>query len=261
MVKKKFPPRNCVRCGVEIIPNSSQQKYCPECKIIATRETKQRYAYKKHPNRKPKEAHYCIVCGEKSSGSFDGKYYCNKHWLRLYHHGTVELLGRKSKNTYEITGNIAKCKTAKGIGFLLDVEDIEKCFKYTWCVDGNGYLVANVNGGHNARLHRFVLGLKKDDDVKVDHINGNTLDNRKCNLRVCTTAQNGKNIKKKINNTSGYPGVRQVPSGKYQARIMVNRKEINVGRYDTFVEAKMARIQAETKYFGEFSPTVSRGII
>jgi hypothetical protein len=152
---------------VEIIPNSSQQKYCPECKIIATRETKQRYAYKKHPNRKPKEAHYCIVCGEKSSGSFDGKYYCNKHWLRLYHHGTVELLGRKSKNTYEITGNIAKCKTAKGIGFLLDVEDIEKCFKYTWCVDGNGYLVANVNGGHNARLHRFVLGLKKDDIVTI----------------------------------------------------------------------------------------------
>jgi len=44
-------------------------------------------------------------------------------------------------------------------------------------------------------------------------------------------------------------------SGKYRARIMVNRKEINLGLYDTFEKAKQARIKGEHKYFGEFSPS------
>jgi hypothetical protein len=246
---------------VEIIPNSSQQKYCPECKIIAIRENQQRYEYKKHPNRKPREKHYCVVCGEKSSGSFDGKYYCNKHWLRLYLHGTTELLERKSKNTYEIDGAVAKCKTANGQGFLLDAEDVERCLKYSWCYDTRGYLAASLPGHIHATLHRFVLGLDDGDGNTVDHINGDRGDNRKVNLRLCTPNQNAKNIKKKSNNTSGYPGVRQVENGKYVAQIMVNRKNITIGRYNTFQEAKMARIQAEIKYFGEFSPTVSRGTI
>ena len=57
------------------------------------------------------------------------------------------------------------------------------------------------------RMHRIVLGIE-DGDVHVDHVNGNTLDNRKENLRICNINQNSKNrTRKQKTNTSGYRGV------------------------------------------------------
>ena len=72
------------------------------------------------------------------------------------------------------------------------------------------------------------------------------------------TRSSRRNLKIKSSNTSGYPGVRLVPSGNFAARIVVNRKEIFLGTYDSIEEAIEARVRAEKKYFGEFSPTLSR---
>lgn len=258
--KPDFPSRKCEMCQEEYKPISSRQKYCTECGKIAAKETKRRWYKKNNPNayiEKPPE--FCVVCGEKKASSYNGLPYCNKHWLRLYFHGTTELIGRKPKNTYEIKNNgIAYCKTAKGETFLLDAEDVERCLKHSWCFDPRGYLAATISGRQHAILHRFVLGLKDGDGNTVDHINGNRADNRKKNLRLCSQKENSRNMKVQKNNTSGYTGVRILNDGRYEARIMVDRKNISLGRFDTFMQAKKARIKGEIKYFGEYSPAVSR---
>ena len=87
----------------------------------------------------------------------------------------------------------------------------------------------------------------------VDHINGDTLDNRKCNLRICTQADNIKNRKKDIDNSSGYKGVNWSKSNKkYLARICVNKKIIYLGYHATAELAYSAYCEASKKYHGEY---------
>jgi hypothetical protein len=108
-------------------------------------------------------------------------------------------------------------------------------------------------------MHRIVMGVT-DPKIFVDHINGNTLDNRKENLRLCNNTENCRNSKKSVNNTSGYKGVSYVPwSGKWlrnkpwRAYIVVDRKQISLGMYKTKEEAHEAYKQAAVKYHGEFA--------
>ncbi|MFJ7665583.1 HNH endonuclease [Lysinibacillus sp. NPDC097195] len=145
--------------------------------------------------------------------------------------------------------------THKGEDFIFDLEDLERVSKSSWCISKTGYLVARINK-KNTKLHRYILDLDNPKEV-VDHINGNPMDNRKENLRICSNVQNTRNNKISKNNSTGYPGIRVMPSGRFRARIMVDRKEISLGTYDTFEEAKQARIKGELKYFGEFAPSLN----
>lgn len=261
--KADFPVKICEICKTEYKPNSAVQKFCPVCMVKADRERKRKHYIKTHPNAyAEKVPEFCVVCGEKKSASFNGKPYCNKHWQRMYIHGSPELPQRKTKNTYEIHDNIAYCKTAKGELFLLDADDLERCMKHSWCYDPRGYLVATLSRKEKDRytLHRFILGLAHGDGLSIDHINGNRGDNRKANLRICSQSENGRNLKKKKNNKSGYPGVEITKAGTFFATLMFNGKSIGLGTYKTFEEAKKARVEGEIKYFGDFSPTLSRGI-
>lgn len=89
-------------------------------------------------------------------------------------------------------------------------------------------------------LHRWITNCPKH--LQVDHINHNTLDNRKCNLRKCTCRENSLN---KRNNTSGYPGVRWHSQGKkWNARIVINGKEKSLGMFENFDDAVKARRKA-----------------
>jgi hypothetical protein len=199
------------------------------------------------------EAKKCCVCGGRFSCNFAGKPYCNKHWQRMYYHGTHEKIGRSRTNTYELCGNVLRVYTKKGETILVDAEDAEKAKKFSWCISKTGYVVANI-GGKVIKLHRFLLGIEEQKEI-VDHINGNPLDNRRINLRICTCAENNRNCKLSKNNSTGHTGVSHIKStGKFRARIMLDRKEIQLGRFDTYEEAVKAREQAEIKYFGEFAP-------
>jgi hypothetical protein len=143
---------------------------------------------------------------------------------------------------------------------IVDDIDYERLLAYSWYalydnkMDGY-YAVHNTgrkNGWKRISMHRFVTSAKKGQ--YVDHINHNTLDNRRCNLRICRPSQNQANARLRSDNSTGYKGVRAY-EGRYYAIIRVNGKGIHLGGYNTPQEAGMAYDKAAIKYFGEFALT------
>ncbi|MBD3609370.1 MAG: hypothetical protein HUJ30_02370 [Gammaproteobacteria bacterium] len=108
------------------------------------------------------------------------------------------------------------------------------------------------------KMHRVVLGVA--DLQLVEHINGNTFDNRKSNLRPCNHADNQKNIgTKKKKGTSKYKGVKYRPktnnSRPWQASIMANRKAMHLGYFEVEEDAARAYDRAAIIHHGEFART------
>ena len=101
-------------------------------------------------------------------------------------------------------------------------------------------------------MHRLLMG--QPCGLVVDHINGNTLDNRRTNLRAITAAQNAKNLAMNRNNKSGVSGVSWHPEkNAWAAAIWVGGKNIHLGTFKDIELARLARAEAEVKYFGEFA--------
>lgn len=247
----------CKRCGKEFLQTGPSPQYCPSCRPIIAKLTKQRWYLKNNPNAySPKEKKICSVCGGKYASSINGIPYCNKHYLRVYVNGTPNLVGRKTTNTFSFIEDYVEVRTAKGKPFLIDRCDLEKTLACSWCRSKTGYLVATINR-KVTKLHRYLLGLTDAKDT-VDHIDGDPFNNRRSNLRICSTTENSKNNKLKSNNSSGYQGVRKTPNNTFSVRIMVSRKEIHIGNFKTFEEAIAARKDAELKYFGDFAPSICR---
>ncbi|WP_129598445.1 HNH endonuclease [Anaerophilus nitritogenes] len=129
--------------------------------------------------------------------------------------------------------------------------------KYKWYYNknlGEGYVHGyNSFTGERAYLHRIVMGVENDEDV-VDHINRNTLDNRDMNLRIVTSQDNARNRRISIRNSTGVNGVSWDNTyQKYISRICVNYRYINLGYFDDIEDARIARMEAEKEYFGEFA--------
>jgi hypothetical protein len=151
----------------------------------------------------------------------------------------------------------------KAFQLIIDDEDFDKIIQdKTWSLKyhhaGKIYFHRHikVNGKwKHESLHRTIVNAI--DKQTVDHINGNTLDNRKCNLRICTTEQNNINHCIQKNNTTGYKGVRlDKRSGKYEARISLNRKRKQLGTFDTAEEAYRAYCNASKEYHQEFARVI-----
>lgn len=142
---------------------------------------------------------------------------------------------------------------------LIDIAD-DKGQKYcaTWTKCSQTYYVARgirVNGKrYLLYLHRELMGLAKGDKRQVDHINGNTLDNRRCNLRIVTPSQNRMNKPMQVNNKSGYRGVYWYTlRGCWIAKIQIQGKITHIGFFDDVLEAAEAYRKAAVHHFGEFS--------
>lgn len=163
-------------------------------------------------------------------------------------------VGKTSKlNKYIIINDYAiGITTNTNNEFCIDIDDIDKVQKYSWYESDTGYLMSRINN-KIVRMHRLIMDVK-DKNVVVDHINHDTLDNRKNNLRIASSSQNNMNKIKQSNNTSGITGVSwDKRKKKWRAYIKINSEHSELGFYDNFEDAVNARRNAEEKYFGEYS--------
>lgn len=142
---------------------------------------------------------------------------------------------------------------------LIDDEDFNRVSKYKWFIHLNGYsyyAIRKQKDGRTITMHRFLMGVTGRHNF-VDHIDGNSLNNQRDNLRICTHAQNMANSGVQKNNKLGYKGVwlnkRPDRKKKYQASIMANKKVISLGLFYTPEDAARAYNAAAVKYHGEFA--------
>lgn len=156
------------------------------------------------------------------------------------------------KNRYEVLGDttiIFATGQKREYAILVDTGDLEKIltYPYTWhlnvkgdCIYAKGFSgVRKGKTNYQLNFHRWLLDCKGED--VVDHINHNTLDNRRCNLRIITRSENQQNRKGEAQrgSVSGHRGVGwQEAKGKWRSRVCVNGKSYHLGYFDDIEEAK-----------------------
>lgn len=155
---------------------------------------------------------------------------------------------------------MAVIRTSKGEEILVDEEDVDLVGKWTWRKIGKGYVARSIydkskpSRRTNQYLHRFLLGLSDGDGLIVDHINGNPLDNRRENLRLCTVQENGWNSKIRSHNKSGFKGVfLDRRSGRWAACIKIAGKQRFLGLFPRADLAHEAYAAEAKKNFGDFA--------
>jgi len=151
-------------------------------------------------------------------------------------------------NKYKIVDNtliVYNRKDSREI--LFDAEDFDFVNQYTWCIcnDKNkdyewvGTNVKQASGKYISKsAHRLLMN--EPIDKLIDHYNGNTLDNRKSNLRIANSNINNQNRL----DAKGYYKVKN----KWKAQIAVDKKKIYLGRYNTEAEARTAYLKAKAIY-------------
>lgn len=138
---------------------------------------------------------------------------------------------------------------------LVDDGDYDRLMQHKWFLSRSGYAIRHVWTGEKSiaeHMHRVVIGADCNG-FDVDHINGDPLDNRRCNLRIATRSQNMANARAHRDG-SGYKGITfDKRRNKYFARICINYKTRFLGYYDTAEEAAEAYNKAAVNTFGVFS--------
>lgn len=142
---------------------------------------------------------------------------------------------------------------------IVDDEDYDRLMVHSWCIIKCSNTIYAKRGckvrgkSHSVLMHREIMDAPTG--MEVDHINGNGLDNRKCNLRLATSSQNKRNQRKQRRKTSSkYKGVYWHKRDKvWMVRIQAEGKEKYIGSYKTEQEAALAYNEAALKYHGEYA--------
>lgn len=141
---------------------------------------------------------------------------------------------------------------------IVDDEDYDNLNQYKWSAQydpalNKFYAFRTTRGDRKCiKMHAIIIGTPIG--MHTDHRDGNTLNNQKINLRVCTPSQNCANIGLRKNNTSGKKGVSwNKKHNRWHARIMKNRKQINIGYFQIKQKAVNAYNKMSIKINKEFS--------
>ena len=155
--------------------------------------------------------------------------------------------------------------------FYIDLDDADKVSKYTWSVmraRRNEYNGEDVGYGSyyyassckcyketkHTLLHRYIMNAPKN--MLVDHIDRDTHNMRKYNMRLCDRITNSLNKKMPRHNTSGYRGVifydygTMVTHPKWYAFLTYKKRKIHLGYFENIEDAIQARRDGEIKYYG-----------
>lgn len=141
---------------------------------------------------------------------------------------------------------------------FVDDEEFDELNQHKWYAqsNGNGRFYAarktsrrDIGGRKLIFMHRQILGFP---DGEIDHINGDSLDSRKVNMRICDRTHNNANSKTHCNNTSGYRGV-SVLQHKWRASIQYKYQHIHIGLFINPEEAARAYDKKAVELFGEFA--------
>lgn len=183
---------------------------------------------------------------------------CPKRAMSFYFR---RLLGQLEPNgiallAFQGVEHMREIPLTQGKVAIVDDDDFEELNKFKWYANANGFkgrVYAVRSSKKRIRMHRQIMGFPERMDI--DHINGNTLDNRKSNLRIATRSQNLMNSGVGARNTSGYKGVSPSgrPSAPFLAQVVVMQKAKNLGRFRSAEEAARAYDKAAKELFGEFA--------
>lgn len=138
----------------------------------------------------------------------------------------------------------------KNLSALVDDEDFEWLSEYRWYaveysrVKNRFY--AKMSSRRKTLMHRLLLNAPRE--LEVDHMNGNTLDNRKSNLRLATRSENARNCLVRIDSKARFKGVEyRQDKGKYSAYYTLNGEKHHIGYFDDALSAS----EAHKKSFSE----------
>jgi len=151
-------------------------------------------------------------------------------------------------------------KLTQGFSATIDDNMEERVSYFRWCVqestpDIRYYAVTNMwKGSKELKLYMHQLIMGTPIDKVIDHKNGDGLDNRVENLRICSYQQNSLNSRCRSGCTSKYRGVSWYKFyNKWTVYISINRKHTSIGNFENEVDAALAYNEKAIKYHGEFA--------
>lgn len=151
-----------------------------------------------------------------------------------------------------------KIALTQGKFAIVDAVDYELLNQWKWYFC-NGYAARRAKKGERiktalVKMHRIIA--RTPQGRETDHINGNKLDNRRSNLRICTHSQNGCNRSASKSSLLGFKGVSaSKQTRRFKARITIRGKRIHIGYFDTPELASLAYRAASMNHHGAFART------
>lgn len=169
---------------------------------------------------------------------------------------------RRVRQCFERDG-VGVVPLTQGHETIVDVADLPLFATHNWYVSRSltaGTLYAQrlaKERGKGLTISAQRLIMQPPPGFVVDHINGNSLDNRRQNLRICTQSENMKNQRVHRTNRLGVKGVSK-ENNRYAAVIRSGGRTVYLGSYLTIAEASAAYRGAAKALYGEYAPSAER---
>ena len=175
-------------------------------------------------------------------------------WRQVYFTGACENFSSHESGYLGGDSDVRYIPLSQGKVAIVDVDDYPSLIRYKWCTarKPKTFYVSGKINGRSTFMHRFIMAPPKP--MVVDHINHNGLDNRRSNLRICTTAQNARNCRPYAGKKVKYKGVSFNKSRK-KFRVFIRYGEVsfNLGYFDDEVEAARAYDKKAKELFKEYA--------